>query len=180
MPLSSDSSKSFYYDIDLQKNILFNAKIQPVSTAERSTLSSTLNADDKGFITFDTDDRTIYFWDGNDWKTFGLSQDQLDNIAAAYAKTVTGLEVTRTETVETIHLLTRDGQSFSTSFNYAYIHIQATASASWVIVHNLGKYPSVSIVDSAGSEVIGEVIYNSKNQLTVSFSAAFSGKAYLN
>lgn len=180
MPLSSDSSKSFYYDIDLQKNTLFNAKIQPVSTAERSTLAGTLNANDKGLIVFDTNELTVYSWDGNNWKSFGLNQTQLNQIAAAYAQTVTAIQVSRTETLETISLTTRDGQSFSASFSYAYIHNQTIASASWQITHNLGRFPSVTIVDSANSEVIGEVAYNSNNQLTVSFSAAFSGKAYLN
>lgn len=61
-----------------------------------------------------------------------------------------------------------------------YTHTQVSASNSWVIIHNLGKKPSVTIVDSGDNVVIGDVIYNSVDQLTVNFSAAFSGKAYLN
>lgn len=61
-----------------------------------------------------------------------------------------------------------------------YIHDQQTAAISWVISHNMNKYPSVNIVDTANDEVIGEVKYNSSNQLTITFTAAFSGKAYLN
>jgi hypothetical protein len=60
------------------------------------------------------------------------------------------------------------------------VHDQQVASASWVVVHNMGKKPSVSIVDTADDEVIGRVIYNSNNQLTISFSSPTSGKAYLN
>ena len=45
---------------------------------------------------------------------------------------------------------------------------------------NLGKFPSVSVVDSANDEVIGEVTYIDTNSLTIKFTAAFSGKAYLN
>jgi len=61
-----------------------------------------------------------------------------------------------------------------------YVHDQQTASASWIVVHNMGKKPSVSIVDTADDEVIGKVTYNSNNQLTITFSAPTSGKAYLN
>ena len=61
-----------------------------------------------------------------------------------------------------------------------YAHDQPLASSTWTIVHNMGKNPSVSVVDSSGDEVEGEVNYVSSNQLTISFTAAFSGKAYLN
>ena len=61
-----------------------------------------------------------------------------------------------------------------------YTHNQINASAEWIIQHNLNKYPSVTVVDSAGNMVIGDVIYNSENQITITFQSAFSGKAYLN
>lgn len=56
---------------------------------------------------------------------------------------------------------------------------QQSASATWVITHTLGGKPQVTIVDSADTHVFGEVQYNSNTQITVLFSAAFSGKAYL-
>lgn len=61
-----------------------------------------------------------------------------------------------------------------------YVFVQSTPSATWTINHDLNKYPSVSIVDSANDEVIGEVNYTSTTQVVISFSAAFSGKAFLN
>lgn len=61
-----------------------------------------------------------------------------------------------------------------------YVHDQQTASASWTVTHNMNKFPAVSIVDTANDEVIGQVTYNTLNQLTITFTAAFSGKAYLN
>jgi len=60
-----------------------------------------------------------------------------------------------------------------------YEHSQGLASATWVITHTLGGKPSVTIVDSADTHVVGDVIYNSTTQITVNFTAAFSGKAYL-
>ena len=66
-----------------------------------------------------------------------------------------------------------------------YVHNQIASSATWVIVHNLDKFPSVSVVDTAGTLVIGEVVYDSANQCTINFFSKgspvpFSGKAYLN
>lgn len=61
-----------------------------------------------------------------------------------------------------------------------YEHRQNAVSKVWKINHNLNKKPSVTVVDSAGSEVIGEVIYIDDNNLELHFSAQFSGIAYLN
>ena len=57
---------------------------------------------------------------------------------------------------------------------------QAIASNRWTIEHNLDKYPSVTVVDSAGTIIVGEVSYLSRNALRVTFQSAFAGKAYLN
>lgn len=61
-----------------------------------------------------------------------------------------------------------------------YIHTHMTAEKEWDIQHNLNKYPSVSVVDSAGNTVIGECEYISKDRLILRFSGGFSGHAYLN
>lgn len=60
------------------------------------------------------------------------------------------------------------------------VYYQNTASSSWNVTHNLGKYPSVSVTDSAGNAVFGEVKYVDENNLIITFSAAFSGNAYMN
>jgi hypothetical protein len=61
-----------------------------------------------------------------------------------------------------------------------YIHYQDVASDKWTITHNLGKFPSVTIVSSAGEQVIADVNYKSANVVEVSFMGAFAGIAYLN
>lgn len=61
-----------------------------------------------------------------------------------------------------------------------FVYLKSIPDSIWEITHNLDKYPSVTVVDSAGSVVIGDITYTSKSSLTVTFSAAFSGKAYLN
>ena len=60
-----------------------------------------------------------------------------------------------------------------------HIHTQGAASTTWAITHALGGYPSVSVVDSAKTVVIGEVNYVSTSQVVVNFTSAFSGYAYL-
>jgi hypothetical protein len=57
---------------------------------------------------------------------------------------------------------------------------QPSASSVWNIQHNLAKFPSVSVVDSANNIVQGFTTYLDNNNLTISFTSAFSGKAYLN
>ena len=61
-----------------------------------------------------------------------------------------------------------------------YTHTQSIASATWNVVHNLGKFPSVSVVDSAGNMWVSDVHYINANSLTISFAAAFGGVAYIN
>ena len=60
-----------------------------------------------------------------------------------------------------------------------FVHNQPSASQTWSITHNMKFFPNVSIVDTALSKVIGEVVYTSENALTVTFSQSFAGKAYL-
>lgn len=57
---------------------------------------------------------------------------------------------------------------------------QGIAADVWVIEHNLDKYPSVSVVDSANNIVSGNVHYIDENNLTITFNGAFTGKAFLN
>ena len=57
---------------------------------------------------------------------------------------------------------------------------QADAASQWVINHSLEKFPSVTVVDSAGNVVYGQVNYVDENTVTVDFGASFSGTAYLN
>lgn len=67
-----------------------------------------------------------------------------------------------------------------TGGDLSYIHSQLTPASTWIITHNLGKHPSVSVVDSSGNWVIGDVSYPSANTVTITFGAAFGGIAYLN
>lgn len=61
-----------------------------------------------------------------------------------------------------------------------YIHDQGVPSAIWTVQHNLNKFPSVTSVNNNNIKMFGEVTYIDANNLTISFSAGFSGKAYIN
>ncbi len=61
----------------------------------------------------------------------------------------------------------------------SYVHDQSVPAATWTINHNLGYFPNVTVVDSAGNQVIGQVQYISLNSMTINFNASFGGKAYL-
>ena len=61
-----------------------------------------------------------------------------------------------------------------------FVFTQGSAASTWTINHNLEKFPSVTVVDSANNVVVGDIAYTNTNSLTVSFSSTFSGKAYIN
>ena len=50
----------------------------------------------------------------------------------------------------------------------------------WTIQHNLNKFPSVSVVDTANTVVNSQVNYIDENNITINNTAQFAGKAYLN
>lgn len=84
-----------------------------------------------------------------------------DNQVLAY-DSGTGLWVNQAQTPET------------------FVYTQGSPSNTWNITHTLNKFPSVSVVDSANNEVEGDVHFVDQNNITITFSSSFSGKAYLN
>lgn len=61
-----------------------------------------------------------------------------------------------------------------------HIHTQGVPTTVWVIGHNLGWWPSVTVVDSGGSVIEPDIHYDSSNQVTLTFGSPTTGKAYLN
>lgn len=60
-----------------------------------------------------------------------------------------------------------------------FVFQQESPATVWVIAHALNGYPTIVVVDSAGQPFIGDVHYDSPAQITITFSAPFSGVAYL-
>ena len=61
------------------------------------------------------------------------------------------------------------------SFN----HTQGSDSATWAISHNLGFYPSVTVFLTSGDVVEGSLTHTDINTVSIEFSTAISGTAYL-
>ena len=61
-----------------------------------------------------------------------------------------------------------------------YVFEQTVPSNEWVIKHNLGKRPTVDIVDVFGNVITGAIHYDNDNQITISFENNWQGIAYLN
>lgn len=53
-------------------------------------------------------------------------------------------------------------------------------STSVTVNHNLNKYPSVTVTDSAGDEIEGVINHLSVNSLMLTFAYPFSGRAICN
>lgn len=93
---------------------------------------------------------------------------------------VVTLQNTATITVSTPGMQGPPGPAGAGGGSDAYFHFhQATPAAAWVIDHNLNKYPAVTVVDSAGTRGLCSISYQSPDSLTLTFSGAFAGDAYL-
>jgi len=68
------------------------------------------------------------------------------------------------------------GTQGSTTFEFD----QGVPATTWDITHNLGKFPSITVIDTGNTVVTGEYNYVSNIRVILTFSAAFAGKAYLN
>lgn len=174
-------NKLYLHNIDLATNELLNARIQPVTTATRNALASSYNSNDSGILAYDTTQNMLYVWDGNQWDQVGLTPSQLAQLQYAYDNSVTGVNIALSNPQQATITLTKvNAPSLTDVFERAYVHTQVVPAIQWNITHNLNKFPSVSIVDSSYEEVIGEVEYIDSNNLTVRFTASFSGEAYIN
>lgn len=61
-----------------------------------------------------------------------------------------------------------------------FVFEQVVPAMVWTIAHNLGRFPSVSVVNNNDIGGYGSIEYIDNNNLTVTFSGGFSGKAYIN
>jgi hypothetical protein len=61
-----------------------------------------------------------------------------------------------------------------------FVFVQEVHSDNWVVVHNLGRFPSVTVVDETGTVVWGDPEYISENELIIHLGYFRIGTAYLN
>lgn len=57
-----------------------------------------------------------------------------------------------------------------------FTHVQGEPAAAWVVTHNLGYKPAVSVILADGTEVEASVVHGTDNQLVVTFDQAETGE----
>ena len=114
----------------------------------------------------------VYLWTGS----AATTDPNFYNIGLTY---ISGSGFLQKNKDYLISLLTYDvaGQTGDKNFLFT----QNNPLATWVVNHNLDKYPSASVVTGVNDELIyGNVTYQSTNKLTITFSSPVSGKAFIN
>ena len=116
-------------------------------------------------------DGTAYLWKNNEFVE--MESSSIDDLKG---------RVTTTEQEIATHTeqITELTEEVIKGADKNFIFKQQSASDTWTVVHNLGKYPSITVVDSAGTVVTGEIVLQTTEQAVISFNGAFSGKAYCN
>lgn len=131
-------------------------------------------------LSYNASTNTITTADGSTVVLSNLpSSSSIANWDSAYDNMITSAAISG-NTTKTLTLNQQDGGTVTVSYVDTYVHTQSTSSATWTITHNMNKYPSVTIIDSANTVVEGEVEYTSLNEVEVTFSGGFTGTAYMN
>lgn len=73
----------------------------------------------------------------------------------------------------------KDGGSGTVDYSSYKVIEQKVASEVWKIKHDMNKYPTTTVIDSGNNVVFGDICYDDENNLTITFSAPFSGKLIL-
>tara|TARA_R110002096_G_C14619758_1_gene724049 strand:+ start:779 stop:1489 length:711 start_codon:yes stop_codon:yes gene_type:complete len=134
------------------------------------------------------DDTTVeaynYFYDSVQRDNDGLPCDKPLGVSGTYDdltdtpanKTGSALKLVRVNATEDGHEYV-DAGTLGSDLNFSQAF---TSTTSVVINHNLGKIPSVTVIDGSGNIVHGDIAYTDLNNLTITFNTAFAGNAYLN
>jgi hypothetical protein len=87
------------------------------------------------------------------------------------AQVVVSAEQTTVEVLTNIHRDVGGGAA------EVYEYVQASPSASWIVVHNLAHFPLVQFVNDDGEIGLVDVDHGSVNQTTLTFAVPTSGRA---
>jgi hypothetical protein len=60
-----------------------------------------------------------------------------------------------------------------------FVFTTVSASTQWNIIHNMGRYPEVTLVDSTNRVMMADIVYVDINTVRVEFAYATGGSAYL-
>lgn len=79
--------------------------------------------------------------------------------------------------IKTTYVLTDWELLFPISPGLYYEHVQNTPSSTWIVNHNFGKYPVVSVLTPGGLEVDAEIANLSLNTTEIRFASLQTGSA---
>ncbi len=158
-------------------------KTDPNDTTHRSLEVS------GGRYLFLTKDKAQDYYDSNTGKLIQAIEGRwyFDVVRTPVGGTSIDEEVVYTGTIDFENNITNSngqelvGSIIDYGFDKHYVHSQGLPESVWYInSHGLEKYPSVTVVDSAESVVVGQVEYIDLDNIRITFNAGFSGEAYLN
>ena len=61
-----------------------------------------------------------------------------------------------------------------------YTHTQSSPATVWTIAHNLGRYPSITVVDNLGGQLYPDVRYLDADIVQITHSVPLTGRAFCN
>jgi len=64
-------TKKYLHNLNVVNNKVMNLLLNPLTTAQRTTIGGTLGLSDQSYVCYDTDLDQQYFWDGTQWITVG-------------------------------------------------------------------------------------------------------------
>ena len=152
--------------------------ISAATTMDLSTLDVS-NANTVAFLTYLVGNN-ILISEQNDINNFGhfTIDSYVQKTADVYTLTLTSLTGNGnfdTDKFYDFAVFTLSSQGAPT-----FVFTQGVPATTWNIQHNLGKFPSVSVINNNNIVINGEVTYIDNNNVQLNFSAGFTGKAYLN
>ena len=152
--------------------------ISAATTMDLSTLDVS-SANTVAFITYLVGNN-ILISEQNDINNFGhfTIDSYVQKTADVYTLTLTSLTGNGNFDVDKFYdfaVFTLSSQGAPT-FEYT----QGVPATTWNIQHNLNNFPSITVIDTADTVVTGQYTYIDNNNVTLTFSAGFAGKAYLN
>ena len=152
--------------------------ISAATTMDLSTLDVS-SANTVAFITYLVGNN-ILISEQNDINNFGhfTIDSYVQKTPDVYTLTLTSLTGNGSFDVDKFYdfaVFTLSSQGAPT-FEYT----QGVPATTWNIQHNLNNFPSITVIDTADTVVTGQYTYIDNNNVTLTFSAGFAGKAYLN
>jgi hypothetical protein len=75
--------------LDMSFKEVVNARVQNLTTAERTIMGVSLSVNHRGVHVFDVEEKIAYWWDGAEWITWGGASNPLPTVGAALENTAT-------------------------------------------------------------------------------------------